>query len=79
MAIGVILAEGVLSVYAYSQNVRLDHELRNTERTIGALRISTADFKSQMYATMDPQNVDTLAAKLGLTKERKPEYLSVNR
>lgn len=74
--IGVILAEGIFSVYAYSQNVRLSHELRVTEKAIEELRISTADFKSQTYAKLDLQNVDTLAAKLGLVKERKPEYLS---
>lgn len=79
LAIGLVLVEVALTVYAYSQNVRLSHELWDVERNIESLRISTTDFKNQIYANLDLQNVDQLAEKLGLVKERKPEYLSANR
>lgn len=79
MIVGLVLFEAGVSIYSYSQNVQLSHELRETTKAIELLRISTADFKSQLYTKLDLQNVDHLAGSLGLIKERKPEYLSVNR
>ncbi len=77
--ISVILVEAVLSVFAYSHNVRLSHNLLEVEKSIESLRISTADFKNQIYAKLELQSVDQLAEKLGLVKERRPEFLSINR
>ncbi len=77
MIIALILVEAVMTIYGYSQNVQLSHELRDTTKSIESLRISTADFKNQLYAKLDLQNVDALAGSLGLIRERKPEYLSV--
>lgn len=79
MTIGLILFEALLSIYSYSQNVRLSSELLSTAKEIEALSISTSDFKNQLYAKLDLKNVDQVAGKLGLIKEKKPEYLSVNR
>lgn len=79
MTIGLVLFEALLSIYSYSQNVRLTHELFSTTKAIESLRISTADFKNQLYAKLDLKNADKIADKLGLIKEKKPEYLSVNR
>ncbi len=76
IAIGLIVVEAVVSIVSYSTNVRLAHDVRDTMKSIEALRISTSDLRNQLYAKLDLQNVDELAGTLGLVKARVPEYLS---
>ncbi len=76
MITSLVLIEAVFSIFAYSQNVRLSHELKDAGKNIENLQISVSEFKKQLYAKLELQNVDQLAGKLGLVREKKPEYLS---
>ncbi len=76
LVIGFILAEAVLSIFAYNRSVRMNYSLNENKKAIEELQVSNADLKNDLYSVLDLQNADQLAAKLGLIKERKPEYLA---
>lgn len=76
LVIGFILAEAVLSIFAYNRSVRISYSLNENKKSIEELRVSNADFKNQLYSVLDLENADKLAARFGLIKEGKPEYLA---
>ena len=76
LIIGFILAEAVLSIFAYNKSVRINYSLNENKKAIEELQVSKADLKNQLYSVLDLQNADILAAKLGLIKEKRPEYLA---
>ena len=77
LAVGLVLFEVVLSVLFYNQNVQLNHALKDNQQKIETVRSENADVKNQLYLVMDMENSDQLAAKFGLVKERKPDYLAI--
>ncbi len=79
LIVGLILLEAVLSVFAYSQNVRFKYLLSEQNEIIEDSQARSVDLKNRLYAVLDFQNVDQLAEQLGLVKERKPDYLIVQR
>lgn len=76
LVIGFILAEAVLSIFAYNKSVQISYSLSENKKAIEELRASNADFKNQLYSVLDLENAPELAAKFGLIKEGKPEYLA---
>ncbi len=76
---GLVLLEVALSIFAYNRNVHLSYGVEQSARRLEELLVSNAEFENKLYAAIDIQNADLLAAKLGLVKEKKPDYLSVNR
>ncbi len=62
---------------AYNRNVQLNHALRQELRTVDLTRAESADLKNQLYLALDFEDVGYLASKLGLIKERKPEYIAM--
>lgn len=76
--IGLIIFEAVLSIFAYNQNVRLTHALSLSQKSLGDFQAQNADLKNKLYTILDFKNADQLAEKLGLIKERKPEYLALH-
>jgi|SRR3989344_497359 len=77
--VGLLLLGGLLTVFAYNQSVSMSHRLGELTKEIEGLRVENADLKNDLYGILDLQNIDKLADKLGLIKEKKPEYLSANR
>ncbi len=77
LAVGLVLFEVVLSVLFYNQNVQLNHALKDNQKKIETVRSENADMKNKLYLVMDMENSDQLAAKFGLVKERKPDYLAI--
>lgn len=77
--IGLVLFETVLGVLAYNQNVQFNYALKENTKKTEILQASNADLKNQLYLVLDFENSDQLAGKLGLIKERKPEYLAIQR
>ncbi len=75
--VGLVLFEAVLSVLFYNQNVQLNHATKENQKNIEIVRSENADLKNQLYLALDLENSDLLAAKLGLVKESKPEYLAI--
>lgn len=76
-AIGLVICAALLSIFAYAKSVKIDHALSSYQKTLDQLRAESADLKNELYAILDFQNADQLAEKLGLIKERKPEYLAI--
>ena len=76
LAISFVILGAILSIFAYSQSVRLHHLLDEQQVLIDDLQVQTADLKNRLYTLLDFGNVDQLAEQLGLIKERKPEYLA---
>ena len=70
------MLEAVLSIFSYNRNVGINHAIKQNIENIEVLRADNADLKNQLYLVLDIENADFLAAKLGLVKERKPEYLA---
>lgn len=77
LAVGLVVIEAVLSIFAYNRNVGINHAIKQSIENIEILRADNADLKNQLYLVLDLENADFLAAKLGLVKERKPEYLAL--
>lgn len=73
--VGLLILEAVLSVVAYSQSVHFTYRLEEQRKSIENLRVENADLKNRLYTILDFQNVDQLAERLGLIKERRPDYL----
>lgn len=78
LAAGFVMLEALLSIFAYNFNVKINHSIKESIKQIETLRADNADLKNQLYLVLDLENSDILAAKLGLVKERRPEYLAVN-
>lgn len=76
LTVGLIILGAVLTIFAYNQSVRFSHALSDQRKSIDSLQVKNAELKNQLYAILDIQKVDQLAEKLGLIKERKPEYLA---
>lgn len=74
--IALIIIEAVFSIFAYNKSVHLGHGLRDRSGELEALAVENADLKNKLYEVLDFQNADKLAERLGLVKERKPEYLA---
>lgn len=79
LIVGLVLFEAILSVVSYNQNVQLNYALKENHKQIEVLQADGADLKNQLYLVLDFENSDQLAGKLGLVKERKPEYLAIVR
>ncbi len=77
LILAVVLATVVLNIFAYNRNVQLNHVLKQQLRDIDLARAESADLKNQLYLALDFEDVGYLAAKLGLVKERKPEYMAL--
>ena len=74
---GLVLFEAALSIFAYNRSVQLNHSLKESHKKIEIVRAENADLKNQLYLVLDIESADVLASKLGLIKERKPEYLAL--
>ncbi len=77
LIVGLVLLEAALSVLFYNQNVQFNHALKDNQKKIEMVRSENADLKNQLYLALDLENSDILAAKFGLVKERKPDYLAI--
>jgi hypothetical protein len=76
LIIGLIISGAVLSIFAYNKSVSLSYNLNIQRKSVEALQVENADLKNQLYAVLDFQNAAQLADRLGLIKEKKPEYLA---
>ena len=74
-----ILLGSLLIVFAYNRSVSMNYKLSETLKSIESLRVANAELKNSLYVILDLQNVEKLADKLGLVKEKRPDYLSINR
>ncbi len=77
LLVGLVLFEAALSVLFYNQNVQLNHATKENQKKIEIVRSENADLKNQLYLALDLESSDVLAAKFGLVKERKPDYLAI--
>lgn len=71
-----ILTGALLSIFAYNQNVRLNHFLNSYQKEVEGLQVANANLKNQLYGILDLKNAEELARDLGLVKEKRPEYLA---
>ena len=76
LLVGLVLFEAALSIFAYNQSVKLNYSLKENHKKSEIVRAENSDLKNQLYLVLDIENADVLAGKLGLIKERKPEYLA---
>ena len=76
VAMLIFLIQAILSIIIYNQNVRLYHWVGASQKNLEQLRISNVELKNQLYSVVELDNVDALAAKLGLIKEKRPDYLA---
>ena len=65
-------------IYIYNRNVALRYSLNALEIQLQKLQVANADFKNDLYKTLDSKNLQGLAAKLSLVRETKPRYLESN-
>lgn len=72
-----ILLEAILSVFINNQSVELTHVLKAEKKNLETLQAETAELKNNLYAILDIQDPEEFSSKLGLVKDRKPEYLTV--
>ena len=77
LLIGAIVAGAVLTIITYNQSVQLSYALDQQLTLAKELRAQNADLENELYEKLGLQNVEELAAKLGLVRERRPEYLAV--
>ena len=73
----VFLASAYLSISFYSGIVKLRHELVKKEQAWRELGIKNAEFKNQLYALLDSKNMRQTAGILGLTIDKKPNFIEV--
>ena len=76
LVIGFIILEAILGIFAYSKSVRLGYLINQEQKDIQQLEVENAEFKNHLYAVLDFQNVEKIAAELGLIKEKRPDYLA---
>ncbi len=72
------LAEAVFSIITYSQSVSLEHLIAKQQEAVEEIRTKNASLKNQVYSLLDLGDADLLVSKLGLVKERRPDYLARN-
>lgn len=77
--VGLVLFGAIFSIFANSRSVQLTHELRQERKVIEILQSENAELKNQLYAMIDFKDYEKIGAKLGLIKDRKPEYLTLER
>ncbi|MEK7641309.1 MAG: hypothetical protein AAB389_04955 [Patescibacteria group bacterium] len=75
--LAVVVGAAVLNILAYNRNVQLNHALKQELRTVDLTRAESSDLKNQLYLALDSDDIGHLASKLGLVKERKPEYIAL--
>lgn len=73
---GLVLFAAVLNIFAYSHNVHLQYSLEQQSGLVRDLRAQNSDLENVIYAKINSYKADELAARLGLIRERKPEYLT---
>lgn len=79
LLIGLVLFGVMLTISVHNRNVSVAHDLGEALRRLDSLRVANVGLKNQMYALLDFENADKLAAQLGLIKEKSPDYLTINR
>lgn len=77
LILGLVLGSVVLGIFLYSTSVQLSYNLEIKMKSIAEARAENAELKNNLYVLMDFENADELAQKLGLIKERRPEYLAL--
>lgn len=76
LTIGVLLLEAVLAIFAYSHSVHLQYALDQQLSAARELRAENVDLENVIYDKISFSGVEALAGKLGLIREKRPEYLT---
>ena len=72
------IGEAVFSIFSYSRSVSLGHLVSEQQKAVEEIRSKNAVFKNKIYSLLDFQDSDMLVSKLGLIKDRRPDYLARN-
>lgn len=75
MGTGLLLAMVILSVFFYNANVDLRYSSSEINSVIARLETGNAELSDKLYSKLDFENVEEVSSRLGLVKERAPEYL----
>jgi len=70
---GVVLMLG-LALFSYLSLVGLRHDIVNTREDLEELKVANAELKNSYYAFTSNENLEKLAAELGLVKDRTPQW-----
>lgn len=71
-----LLAVGIY-VYEYNAEVALRHQIKSLEEGIVEFESRDSALKNELYALLDPKNLENLTAKRGLVFEKNPSYLNL--
>lgn len=74
----VVLLGGLIYIFTYNALVGARFELKNLKAQLIKNEALNIDLKNNLYALLDPKNLEALAATNNLVLERKPDYLSSN-
>ena len=66
-----------LNIYFYSSIVNMRHRLTKDGKDLQAAQVANADYKNDLYKTLDLGNLKEFSGKSNLVKETKPSYLEV--
>ncbi len=70
------ISEAIFSIVAYSRSVSLGQLLVRQQKAVEEIRPKNAVYKNEIYSLLDFHDSDMLVSKLGLIKDRRPDYLA---
>ena len=74
---GVVLMLGIV-LFSYLSLVGLRHDIQNTREGLEELKVANAELKNAYYTFTSNENLEQLAAQLGLVKDRTPQWALVS-
>ena len=73
-----ILITAILSIHFYNLNVNLKYQISLREKAIQTLESANADFRNELYKTLDEKNLSALIFKQNLIPDKNPDYFEYN-
>lgn len=74
-----ILTSGIFLIFEYNELVGMRHNIRSMQKEIIHLESQNVDLKNDLYALVDPRELEKVALEMGFVLERRPGFLNLNR
>jgi len=73
---GVLLICGGFYISEYTSLAETRNSINTLKNSVGTLQQENADLKSQLYAMIDPAQLEAAGVDSGLLKESRPHYVT---
>ncbi|MEK9186170.1 MAG: hypothetical protein AAB885_01145 [Patescibacteria group bacterium] len=74
----ILLGLALANIHVYSRNVSLNYSLKGLEVKLQEFQSLSAESRNQLYNILDSKNLISVASKLSLVKESRPNYMESN-